>query len=78
MVYFSILLAVEHVNLILWLKAYVALIDLYNLKILLCDCKVSFKIGSLRCVKYIEKKPAHYQSLIPFLGGDNIKFQTDQ
>ena len=30
----------------LWLKVYVAFKDLHNLKILLCECKMSFKIGS--------------------------------
>ena len=35
------------VSLILWLKAYVAFSDLQNLKILLCEYKMSFKIGSL-------------------------------
>ena len=32
----------------LWLKVYVAFNDLQNLKILLCECKRRFKIGSLR------------------------------
>ena len=53
--HFSVLLAVKHVYLILWHKKYVAFNDLYHLKTLLCECKMSFKIGSLRCVKYIEK-----------------------
>ena len=44
-------------------------------KILLCECKMSSKIGSLRCMKYIEKKTTQYQSLKPFLG-DNDKFQN--
>ena len=35
-------------------------------KTLLCECKVSFNIGSLGCVKYIEKKPTHYQPLSSF------------
>ena len=35
-------------------------------KILLCEWKVSFNIGSLGCVKYIEKKPTHYQPLSSF------------
>ena len=35
------------ISLILWLKAYVAFNDLHNLKILLYECKMSFKIGSL-------------------------------
>ena len=54
-VYFSDLLAVKHVNLILWLKEYVALNYLHNLKILLCEWKISFKTGSLRCAKYIAR-----------------------
>ena len=44
------------VDFILWLKVYVAFNDLHYLKVLLCECKMSFKIGSLRCVKCIEKK----------------------
>ena len=38
-------------------KVYVAFNDLHNLNILLRECKMSFKIGSLTCVKYIEKQP---------------------
>ena len=41
---------------ILRLKVHVAFHDLHNLKIRLCKCKMSFKIGSLMCVKCIEKK----------------------
>ena len=61
MVYFSVLLSVKHVNLILWLKVYVAFNDLHNLKILICERKMIFKIGSLRYVKYIEQKPTQNQ-----------------
>ena len=60
-VYFSVLLAVKHVNLILWLKVNVAFNDLHKLKILICECKMIFKIGSLRHVKYIEQKPTQNQ-----------------
>ena len=60
MIYFSVLLAVKHVSLILWLKVYVAFNDLQNLKILLFECKMSFKKGSPRSVKYIEKNPTLY------------------
>ena len=52
MVHFSGFLAVKKVDLILLLKLYVVSDDLHNLKILLCECKMSFKIGSLRCVTY--------------------------
>ena len=38
------------VSLVLWLKAYGAFNDLHNLKILLCQYKMSFKIGSLMSV----------------------------
>ena len=37
--------------------------DLHILKILLFECKMSFEIGSLRCVKYTEKKPTQYQKM---------------
>ena len=30
--------------------------DLRSQKIMLCECKMSFETGSLRCVKYIEEK----------------------
>ena len=68
MLYFSVLLTFKHVNLILWLKVYVAFNDLHNLKILLCECEMSFKIDNLRYVKNIEKKSTQYQ-LPPFLEG---------
>ena len=55
------LLAVKHVKLILWLKVYVAFNELYNLKILLCEWKIGFKIDSLMYEKYIKKKPTQYQ-----------------
>ena len=35
---------------------------------------MSFKIGSLRCVKHIEKKPTQYQPFPPF-SGDNDQSQ---
>ena len=35
----------------------IAFNKLRKLKIVLCLFKMSFKISSLRCVKYIEKKP---------------------
>ena len=73
MVYFSDLLAVKHVNLILWLEEYVALNYLHNLKILLCESKISFKRDSLRCVKYITRKAKQYH-LSHFLVGDNVQF----
>ena len=44
-------------------------------KILLCEYKMSFKIGSLRWVKYIEKKLKQYQPLSSFLG-DNDQSQV--
>ena len=43
-------------------------------KILLCKCKMSSKIGSLRCMKYIERKPTQYQPLKLFWG-DNDRSQ---
>ena len=43
-------------------------------KIPLCECKMSFNIGSLGCVKYIEKKPIQYQPL-PSFCGDNDQSQ---
>ena len=43
-------------------------------KIPLCECKMSFNIGSLGCVKYIEKKPTQYQPL-PSFCGDNDQSQ---
>ena len=48
-------LFLSFLGLILWLKVYVAFNDLHNLTILLCECKMSFKIGSLRCEIYWEK-----------------------
>ena len=68
MVYFSVLSAVKH--LISWLKVYVAFNDLHNLKILICECKMIFKIGSLRRVKYIEQKPTQNQPS-PILRGQS-------
>ena len=57
----------NNVNLILWLMTYTTLHhDLH--KNLLCECKMSSKIGSLRCMKYIEKKLAHCQPVKPFWG----------
>ena len=53
-------------------KVYAAFNGLHNLKILLFEWKMSFKIGSLRCVKYIEKQPTQYQPL-PFSVGDNVQ-----
>ena len=58
----------------LLLKVYVAINDLHNLKILLCKCKINFKIGSLTCGKYIEKQPTQYQPL-PISVGNNIQPQ---
>ena len=72
-VYFLVLLAVKHAN-FCDSKVYTALNDLHNLKILLCECKMSFKIGSLRCVKYIEKKPTQYQP--NFWGGGQRSVQN--
>ena len=66
--HFSVLLAAKHVDLILWLKVYVVFNDSHHLKILLCECQMSFKFGSLRCVKYSEKKPTQYQPLPLFWG----------
>ena len=57
MVYFSVLLIVKHA--MIWYcdyYLYAAFDDLDKLKILLYKCTISFEIGSLRCVKYIEKK----------------------
>ena len=56
------------IHFFLWLKVYVAFNDLHNLKILLCECRMSFKMGSLRCVKYIEKQATQYQ---PLCGGQS-------
>ena len=36
-----------------------------HLKILLCECKMSFKIGSLSFVKYIDKKSTYYPLHLP-------------
>ena len=41
----------------MYVRIYIAFNKLHKLRIVLCSCKMSFKIGSLRCVKYIEKKP---------------------
>ena len=49
-------LTISFVSLILWLKAYVAFSDLQDLKILLCEYKMSFKIGSLMGVWNILRK----------------------
>ena len=38
----------------LWLKVYVVFNNLHNLNILLCECKISFVIGSLTCEIYWE------------------------
>ena len=57
------------VGLILWLKEYVAFNDLHHLKILLCKCKMSFKIGSLMCEIYWEKKQHSIYHPQTFLGG---------
>ena len=49
-----------HLNmLILWLKIYMQLLMTYTSWRfwLLSEWKISFEIGSLRCVEYIEKKP---------------------
>ena len=58
----------------LWLKVFAAFNDLHNLKILLCQCKMSFKIDSLTCMKYIKKQPRKYQPL-PLSVGNNIQTQ---
>ena len=44
-------------------------------KILLWECKISSRIGSLWYMKYIEKKTTQYQPLKPFLG-DNDRSQN--
>ena len=36
-----------------------------HMKILLCECKMSFKIGSLSFVKYIDKKSTYYPLHLP-------------
>ena len=36
------------VGLILWLKVYITFNNLCNLKVMLCECKLRFKIGSLK------------------------------
>ena len=59
-------LFLSFLGLILWLKVYVAFNDLHNLTILLCECKMSFKIGSLRCEIYWEKTNTVSR---PFSGG---------
>ena len=53
MVYFSDLLAVKHVNLVLRLKLYVAFIDLNILKIVLCEWNIKFKIKSVCNIDWI-------------------------
>ena len=45
------------------------------MKILLYECKMSFKIGSLTCMKYIEKQPTQYQPL-PLSIGNNVQTQN--
>ena len=59
-------LFLSFLGLILWLKVYVAFNDLHNLTILLCECKMSIKIGSLRCEIYWEKTNTVSR---PFSGG---------
>ena len=43
---------------------------IHNLITLLCECKMSFKIGSLTCVKYIEKQPISSPSAPPTFSGE--------
>ena len=59
-------LFLSFLGLILSLKVYVAFNDLHNLKILLCECKMRFKIGSLRCEIYWVKTNTVSR---PFSGG---------
>ena len=49
--------------------------DLYNLNILLCECKMNFTIGSLTCVKYIEKQPIQARQPLPLYVGNNVQYQ---
>ena len=51
------------------LNILVAFNDLRNLKILLCEWKTRFQIGSLRCVKYVEKKSKSQHSISRPLSG---------
>ena len=60
------------VGLMLWLKVCVAFTDLQNLTIVLYECKMSFKMGNLRCAKYVEKKWTYYSRCPhPYLGGQH-------
>ena len=66
-------LFLSFLGLILWLKVYVAFNDLHNLTILLCECKMSFEIGSLRCEIHWEKTNTVSR---PFSGGgDKVQYQ---
>ena len=61
------------VGLILLVKVYVAFNGLHNLKIPLRECKMNFKTGSFRCVKYIEKKTNMVSAPLPILFNKNKK-----
>ena len=39
------------------------------------ECKMNFKMGSLRCVKYVEKKSTYYYAVPTPILGDNIQSQ---
>ena len=64
-------LFLSFVGLILWLKVYVAFNDLHNLKILLCECKLSFKIGSMYEI-YWEKINLVSTPSAPLSGGQHL------